>query len=273
LSDDVRPVLGLIAWAIMQGAPTVRALAHDAGRVLEGVSHPPSRSHRLFLMCIQLAKTRGVDWLRLEPEPIADLATWSTPDPVLPAFMRFPQLAPLPDDPEAAALVLQQRAVTLVQHASAAALDFDKLRCLDLALELAPHSEPARRARLLVLARLGRTSLALADLDALLADHPSDDATRWQRAQLRDVAGDSAGAIADARTVATRVDAARAWLSARVVNAPTLTRVHHLKFGLGTVVATDASGSEPRLVVDFAAGRKTIAAWFVDPADDSDSPG
>ena len=32
----------------------------------------------------------------------------------------------------------------------------------------------------------------------------------------------------------------------------------------GTVVATDSSGAEPKLVIDFATGRKTIAARFVD---------
>ncbi len=77
--------------------------------------------------------------------------------------------------------------------------------------------------------------------------------------------GDRDGAIADAREAANRVDAARAWLASLVPGTPH--RVRHTKFGDGTVVSADATGSEPKLVIDFAGGRKTIARRFVEPID------
>ena len=44
-------------------------------------------------------------------------------------------------------------------------------------------------------------------------------------------------------------------------------RVRHPKFGDGTVVSVDTSATEPKLVIDFASGRKTIARRFVEPID------
>jgi hypothetical protein len=41
-------------------------------------------------------------------------------------------------------------------------------------------------------------------------------------------------------------------------------RVRHPKFGDGTVVSVDTSASEPKLVIDFPSGRKTIAKRFVE---------
>jgi hypothetical protein len=41
-------------------------------------------------------------------------------------------------------------------------------------------------------------------------------------------------------------------------------RVRHKKFGDGTVVSVEGTGDQQKLVIDFATGRKELAASFVE---------
>jgi serine/threonine protein kinase/Flp pilus assembly protein TadD len=68
---------------------------------------------------------------------------------------------------------------------------------LDRALQLEPDLVDARLTRALVLRKLGAYREALADLDALVNDDRSPTRVYFVRAEVRDAAGDKAGAAAD----------------------------------------------------------------------------
>lgn len=99
-----------------------------------------------------------------------------------------------------------------------------------------------RRGRLL--AKLGRRDAALADFDAALAMQPN------------------ARPIQDARN---ELLGNRPKPTGAAVAAPT--RVRHAKLGDGTVVSATGTGPDRKYVIDFADGRKTIMARFVEPID------
>jgi tetratricopeptide (TPR) repeat protein len=68
---------------------------------------------------------------------------------------------------------------------------------LDRALDINPKLADARLSRALLLRRLGRFPEALADLDELLQDERAATRLYFARAQVREAAGDKAGAAAD----------------------------------------------------------------------------
>jgi tetratricopeptide (TPR) repeat protein len=100
-----------------------------------------------------------------------------------------------------------------------------------------------RRGRFL--AKLGRRDAALADFDAALAIQPSARPIQDARNELLGVRPKAAGAAA----------------------AEVPACVRHAKLGEGTVVSATGSGPDRKYVIDFADGRKTILARFVEPLD------
>jgi hypothetical protein len=120
--------------------------------------------------------------------------------------------------------------------------------------------------------------VALHDPGSLLAHvkHPpalcvamifvSQDAQRVHGIYLGHIDEDDREAIPDAWPADIAAPAA-AVVKAKAIAAPVAPaakRVRHAKFGEGTIVLVDTSGTEPKLVIDFAEGRKTIARRFVE---------
>ncbi|MBA2542262.1 MAG: DUF4240 domain-containing protein [Deltaproteobacteria bacterium] len=276
--DDPETAAGLRGWLIAQGRAAVAAVKHDLDTVLEVAKHPPASC--VSIIFITGSPLQAHDIYRMhsedEREAIPDLDTWRadfaiTSPSVAELRARFPRLTAGMTDEELggpadlAKLTDYERgrvAASLLERANATTDDREKLELLDSAAKASPLHEEVRTARGRLHARLGNSEAALSDFDAALARSPGAAHTRFERARLRHARGDHAGALADAREAAHRVPEARTWIESLAPGTPR--RVRHTKFGDGAVVSIDKSGSEVKLVIDFADGRKTIAMRFVE---------
>jgi tetratricopeptide (TPR) repeat protein len=212
----------------------------------EDLEQPPDRS------------TASRDWEIQEPT----VAQLRARFPRLTASLADDQLVG-PTDISRLSLYERQRAAgELLERTKQLPDDATKLDQLERAHRLWPTNEEIRAARGRVHARLGNLDAALADFDAVLAVRADALLVHWERSKVRLARGDRDGALEDARASAHRVDEARAWLA--TFASATAKRVRHMKFGEGTVISQDSTGAEPKLVIDFASGRKTIASRFVE---------
>jgi tetratricopeptide (TPR) repeat protein len=258
----------------------VHAALHDLDAILEHATHPVAACIAIIFITRQPLRAHQIYSSRFDDdddERILDRAAWSpdwtaveTPTPAQ-LRERFPRLTAnlgdiqLSGPFDAARLSTYERqrlAINLLERAKATADDRAKLELLDRADALWPSHQEIRGARGRVHARIGNLDTALADFDAVLAVSPDATRTQWERSKVRLARGDRDGALADARAVAQYVDEARGWLAEQARITPK--RVRHVKFGEGVVVSADTTGAEPKLVIDFASGRKTIASRFVD---------
>ncbi len=274
--EDRDSIAGFRGWLILQGEAAVHTAVHDLD-ALEPPQPPAACMNVIFVTWRPLEAhdiySHSVDEDELPSIP--DRATWSADWPVARPTVaelraRFPRLTADrtdeqlagPHDPSRMTASDRQRvAADLVEKTKSTAENAAKLEQLDQAVRMWPAVETlAARGR--THARLGNHPAAIADYDAALARSPAAVLVQWDRSRSRLATGDRAGALADARAVASSVDQARAWLTTQAAGAPK--RVRHGKFGEGTVVSVDSTGSEPKLVIDFASGRKTIASRFVE---------
>jgi hypothetical protein len=276
--DDNDTVAGFRGWLMLQGHAAVQAAMHDLDAML-ATARPATCWSGLFVTWKALEARdiyhKNHDDFETIPDRDGWRADWDERVPTVAARReRFPRLTAGKTDRELGAPIdvsmmtdyeRQRVAVDRYEQARACAAATERLALLDAALEAWPRNIDARSLRGRTHAELGNVAAALADFDAVLADTPHAESTRWARAQLRLANGDRDGAIADAREAANRVDAAREWLASLVPGTPH--RVRHAKFGDGTVVSADATGNEPKLVIDFAGGRKTIARRFIEAID------
>jgi tetratricopeptide (TPR) repeat protein len=235
LGNDEPPIVaGLRGWLILQCREAMDAFTHRPDELMAHVKHPPEARTPMMLISARALERHGIRGRSFAPETIPDLHTW------------------LPDARDANELM--ERAKGL----DAAA----RLPLLDRAHALWPANEEVRAMRGRTYHELGNLDAALAELDAVLQSRPDFVRSRWERSKVRFARGDRAGALADARDAAERIDEAKAWLATQASATPR--RVRHSKFGEGTVVSADSTGSEPKLVIDFATGRKTLASRFVE---------
>ena len=278
--DDAEVFVGFRGWLLLQGEAAVRAALRDADDVLALATHPVARARAVIFATWQLLQARSVYGYDKEsreaiPEQGTWAADWTAKDPGVEELRaRFPKLtAELSDErvvhPNDAWRLSeygrQRAAMDLLERASAMAEGAGRLDMLDRAAVLWPNHEDILAARGRLHAAMGNTAAALADLDAAIVRRPEAWPLHWVRSRVRLARGDHAGALADARQAAPRVEDARAWLVTQAPSSPK--RVRHPKFGDGTVVSEDATSSEPKLVIDFPAGRKTIASRFVSSLD------
>ena len=273
--DDGETVAGFRGWILVQGRDAVHVATHELDTIVDRARFPVAHCLRVIFATDRAKSAHGIYRSAIEDDPpaIPDRDTWS-PDLDKPSVadlrVRFPRLtdgigddrlgAPYdfaklaPYDRQRIAVDRFERAKVLEPAA--------RLPLLDEAHLLWPTHDDIRALRGRTHAQLGNLDAALADLDDVLASQPDFALSRWERAKIREARGGSRAALADARAAAERVAEARTWLSTLSPGTPK--RVRHAKFGDGTVVSVDATGSEPKLVVDFAVGRKTIARRFVE---------
>lgn len=133
-----------------------------------------------------------------------------------------------------AAIVLLDEALTFLPPQAPAKLMPEVLQNLTIMVL-------GRRGRLL--AKLGRRDAALADFDAALAIQPGSRPLQDARNELLGIGPKPPGPAALPK------------------------RVRHPKLGEGTVVSASGAGPDRKYVIDFAGGRKTIMARFVEPID------
>ena len=277
--DDHDTVPGFRGWLIAQGRAAVHAAAYEPDAILAHAKHPPAACVAMIFITQNTFRAhnmyRGfVD--EDEREAIPDRNSWPADPPnASPSIdelrARFPRLTADRTDKQLGGKIdvsrlsdfeRQRVAEDLVHRAKSISDDRAKLELLDLAVEACPHDLASRAARGRVHARLANHDAALADFNAALASRPDAVIVAWDRAKVRAARGDHKGAVEDARRAASDVAEARTWLAAQMPGTPR--RVRHAKFGEGTVVSAETTGNEPKLVIDFAVGRKTIAKRFVD---------
>ncbi len=273
--DDGDSVAGFRGWLMLQGRAAVEAAMQDLDAMLAERPRPEPCFSALFVTWSPLERhgiySRDHDQL----EVIPDRDSWRADidaTPTIPQLReRFPrltagradhQLGGALDVTQLTTYERQRLATDLFERARASAADTERLALLDRAVEAWPQHLEARGLRGRTHAKVGHGDAALADFDAVLAYEPEAAFAQWERSKLRLARGDRDGAVADARAAAVRVEEARLWLSSLLKGTPR--RVRHAKFGDGTVVSADDGGSEPKLVVDFAVGRKTIARRFLE---------
>jgi hypothetical protein len=245
-NDQPANVAGLRGWLILQGREAVDAFTHRPDELMGHVKHPPeSRTPMMFISERALAR-HGITDRNFAPETIPDLHMWLPDTRDVASFGSYER--------ERAAEDLVERAKTV----DAAA----RLPLLDRAHALWPANADVRALRARTYLEVGDVDAALAELDALLERRPDYAKSRWERSKIRFARGDRAGALADARAAAERSEEAKAWLATQANVMPK--RVRHSKFGDGTVVSADSTSGEPKLVIDFATGRKTLASRFVE---------
>jgi tetratricopeptide (TPR) repeat protein len=276
--DDSDTVAGFRGWLMLQGSGAVQAAMRDLDSMLAATR--PATCVSALVVTWRPLEARGIyekqhDVLETIPDGHDWRADWQEREPtVAERRERFPRLTAARGDRELGAPIAvsmmtdyerQRVAVDHYERARGCSDARERLALLDAALAVWPRNIEALSLRGRTHVELGNGDAALADFDAVLAGTPHAEATWWERAQLRLARGDRDGAISDAREAAYRVEAARVWLASLVEGTPR--GVRHSKFGDGTVVSADATGSEPKLVIDFASGRKTIARRFVEAID------
>jgi tetratricopeptide (TPR) repeat protein len=279
--DDAEMFAGFRGWLIAQGEAAVRAALRNVDGVMAHAKHPVARARAVIFATWQPLEAHDIYGRpQHAPQDISDREAWSpdwtAPEPTVAELRaRFPRLtAELPDErvagPDGVWRLSEhgrrRAALDLLDRAKAAADAPGKIEALDRAAALWADNEEILAVRGRLHTELGNFDAALVDLDAALARRPDAWPVIWDRAKARLARGDREGALADARQAAHRVDEARDWLIAQAPVAAK--RVRHPKFGDGAVVSEDATGSEPKLVIDFAGGRKTIASRFVIAIDD-----
>jgi hypothetical protein len=275
---DSDTVAGFRGWLMLQGNAAVQAAMHDLDSLL-ATTRPATCTSALFVTWAPL-EARGIygknhDVLEIIPDRDNWRADWDEREPtVAQRRERFPRLTAARGDRELGAPIevsmmtdyeRQRVATDHYERARGCTDASERLKSLDAALVAWSRNIEALSLRGRTHVELGNGDAALADFDAVLAEAPYAEATRWERARLRLARGDRDGAIADAREAAARVEAARLWLASLVPGMPR--RVRHTKFGDGTVVSAEDTGSEPKLVVEFESGRKTIARRFLEAID------
>jgi hypothetical protein len=279
-TDQGDSVPGFRGWLIAQGREAVHVATHELDGLRDAIAASP-RPRLDVVFCTMHAFDRRREYVRLDDDELAtipDRDTW-TPDwdvtspSVAQLRERFPRLTAQLGDAQVEGKIDVSRLSAYERQRMAEALferakdvpSYTAVEQLDEAVKLWPENDQIRGARGRAHARAGNLDAALADFDAVLARTIGAVFTQWERSKVRLARGDREGALADARAVADRVDEARAWLVEQTSGNPH--HVRHAKFGDGTVVAIDRTGSEPKLVIDFAGGRKTIAQRFVEVID------
>ena len=267
LRGDIEPfvLLGFRGWLVAQGLEVVTAVVADPD-VLATLATNPAASCNLLDVASDACSRKGIlgpDW---DDAVELDRAGWP---PDLPRLERYTPAA------------LRERLPRLTAGRDDAALDGDcDPRTLD-------DLERERRANHLFeqAKRADDLKRALAFLDHGLALLPPkvpgrimDNVLRnlaatllGRRARIHDQLGARPAAFADVEVALAFVPGSQPLLELRdkiqgvvkrVLGPPK--RVHHAKFGDGAVIAIQGDGTEKKLVIDFADGRKTLLARFVE---------